>query len=409
MLTERANNEDLPCGSKPSHNGRDPAGQAGPSPAEGMPCHVFVKSDKAEREASLPYHRRWRKRGKRLLKRGAKRGKRLLIHAARQLGPKIRSNSKLLLDIVSAHLARDKDIVLRRVEGQSRGRSLKRLCIFSHFDRDDLIDPYVIRYLAELRRLDMFIVFVSTAERLGDDQIKAVLPHVGRVIVRRNTGRDFGSWRTGLAECPNLAAYDQVVLANDSVYGPVFPLQDVFAAMDGRGLDIWGITDSLERGYHLQWYFLVFGRRAVASRFFERFWRRYRYVTAKSYVIRAYELGLSRAALRHKLRLGAFCEYRAIAPCLSRASRAPGEDAVVIPDPSRRPLNPTHFFWQALLREFRCPFIKIELLRDNPSHISDIGKWRDILSEVAPNFDGEIIARHLARMSSASRPATLAA
>jgi lipopolysaccharide biosynthesis protein len=400
MLTEHASNKNLPCDSKLPHNDKEPARQAAPSSADGRSRHdaryVFVNLGKKDERAGLPYHRRWRKRGKRLLKRGAK-----------GLKLKARFGGALLLEIMCPRrLARDKSAVLRRVAGHSQGHSLKRLCIFSHFDRDDLIDPYVVRYLAELRRLGMFIVFVSTSERLGDDQIKAVLPHVGRVVVRRNTGRDFGSWRAGLAECPDLAAYDQVILANDSVYGPLFPLQDVFAAMDGRDLDIWGITDSLERGYHLQSYFLVFGRRAVASRFFERFWRRYRSITFKPYVVEVYELGLSRAALRHKLRLGAFCEYRAIAPCASRASRAPGEPPVFIPDPSRRPLNPTHYFWQVLLRELRCPFIKIDLLRDNPSRIPDAGKWRDVVFEVAPDFDREIIARHLARLSSASRPTT---
>ena len=42
----------------------------------------------------------------------------------------------------------------------------------------------------------------------------------------------------------------------------------------------------------------------------------------------------------------------------------------------RTPLNPTSDLWRQLLQA-RFPFLKRELLRDNPSEVSDISDWRD--------------------------------
>lgn len=43
---------------------------------------------------------------------------------------------------------------------------------------------------------------------------------------------------------------------------------------------------------------------------------------------------------------------------------------------TRTPLNPTSDLWRQLIQA-GFPFMKRELLRDNPSHVSDIIDWRD--------------------------------
>jgi hypothetical protein len=45
---------------------------------------------------------------------------------------------------------------------------------------------------------------------------------------------------------------------------------------------------------------------------------------------------------------------------------------------ARIPLNPTSDLWRQLLQA-GFPFLKRELLRDNPSRISDIADWRDVV------------------------------
>ena len=43
----------------------------------------------------------------------------------------------------------------------------------------------------------------------------------------------------------------------------------------------------------------------------------------------------------------------------------------------RTPLNPTSDLWRQLMVA-GFPFIKRELLRDNPTHIPDVAEWRDV-------------------------------
>ena len=52
------------------------------------------------------------------------------------------------------------------------------------------------------------------------------------------------------------------MLANDSVYGPLFDLKEILARCDASA-DIWGMTDNRAGGYHLQSYFLLFRGRAL--------------------------------------------------------------------------------------------------------------------------------------------------
>ena len=62
----------------------------------------------------------------------------------------------------------------------------------------------------------------------------------------------------------------------------------------------------------------------------------------------------------------------------------------------RMPLNPTAELWRQLL-EAGFPFIKRELLRDNPADVLDIADWRDV---VQAHMDNSIdaIERDLQRV-----------
>ena len=48
----------------------------------------------------------------------------------------------------------------------------------------------------------------------------------------------------------------------------------------------------------------------------------------------------------------------------------------------RSPLNPTSDLWRQLLLA-RFPFIKRELLRDNPSRVPDVVEWKSVASEIS--------------------------
>lgn len=117
----------------------------------------------------------------------------------------------------------------------------RRACLFALYDPDGLVDDYVVAYVAELaRHAD---VFVLADCELAPGQLGRLSGSVAGAWARRHGGHDFGSWSVlarDLVGWPALAAYDEVLLANDSCW-LLQPLDDVFAEMDARECDFWGL------------------------------------------------------------------------------------------------------------------------------------------------------------------------
>ena len=252
-----------------------------------------------------------------------------------------------------------------------------KLCFFSHYDKDGIIDPYVIYYLEKLLSLGCDIVFVSTATIITKDEIKKIKDICAQVIVKENIGYDFGSWKTALVMSePLLANYEKLLLCNDSVYAPVYDLQSVFLQMQDRDLDAWGITESRDMGYHLQSYFLVFDKKVFQDAKFLNFWGNYTTYKYKRNVIEYYEVGLSRFMIDNGYKLAAYCpmdEYMSDT------------------------YNMSHLSWKTLITEKRSPFIKIELFRDNPMMI-DLSEAKDIIAHET-DYSIELIHNHLKRVA----------
>lgn len=269
------------------------------------------------------------------------------------------------------------------------------LCVFAHYDRDNLVDDYVVQYLLALADAGCDIVFVSTA-KLGAKQIEKIVPFCADIIVRPNLGYDFGSYRTGLEYVHDrLADYERVILANDSVYGPLCSLRYILDEMSSTKSDVWSITDSWEHGYHLQSYFLVVRDCVFLD---DRFWQfvyriGYLHRTKRS-VIRDYEVKLTRYMLRLGFGAEAWISYTEARDKLLR--KYPNYAYNWLLDFNY--VNPTHFFWFSLIKDFDAPFIKVELIRDNPQNLEGVaGNWRKLVDE-SEYPDSEIIMKHLKRM-----------
>lgn len=228
----------------------------------------------------------------------------------------------------------------------------RRLVVFAHYDAQGEVKRYVQHNLRALRAECARLVFVSTAALQPTD-----LARIGglcdEIVLRDNVGFDFTMWRQVL-DRTDLAAWDELVLANSSVFGPVFPLGPVFERMATRPCDAWGMTENDDFAWHLQSYFLVFRSAVLRSPIFRQFWDSVLPYRDKEQVIRSYEIGLSRLLLDHGFRLEAFAPRegeRAGWP-FSLGGRG-------------RRVNPTCGLPVPLLRA-GMPFVKAELLRDNP-------------------------------------------
>jgi hypothetical protein len=237
----------------------------------------------------------------------------------------------------------------------------KRLCIFAHFDPNNRVHDYVYCYLKEIHKNGYDIIFVTTSD-IKDDYIHGLIKICAKVIVRSNIGLDFGSWATAIREKPNINQYNEVLLANDSVFGPISNLQDMLEYMRKQNLDVWGCTDSYEFEHHLQSYFIAFNKKVIDSGFLEDFFRKHTVFSDKFKIIKEYEVGLSRQLKQRGFKIGAYCQYKDIASYMCWEGKEHSYSLY-----SEQCTNSTHLFWDILVNYFNCPFIKRELLVKNPT------------------------------------------
>ena len=272
-----------------------------------------------------------------------------------------------------------------------------RVAVLMHFDRSGKVSDEVMAYARELALNEYSVAFVTNSGCLAPSAFAALRQHCAAIFVRRNIGYDFGAWRDvvdtlGLPR-PGMT---ELLLLNDSMHGPLRPLQATLARLDYAAADIWGLTDSWQQRYHLQSYFLGFGETALRDPAFAAFWRNVLPVRSKSFVIRAYEVGLTQAMLKAGLRCRAVWRYedlvdtataQGVLDGIIRAGRfrAARHDPLLrvrkeqidrIRGAAARQIavNPTADLWRQLLHA-GFPFVKRELLRKNPSRVADIADW----------------------------------
>ena len=293
--------------------------------------------------------------------------------------------------------------------------NVRRLCVFAHYDRDGMVDDYVYFYLKALLQVCSKIIFVSVSLN-NDDDFKSLEGLGIEVVVRGNTGYDFYSYKVGLAR-QNVSQYDEVVICNDSVYGPFVNLSGTFEEMDKRECDFWGVTDSYQRKYHIQSYFLVFKNNVSSSDVFKCFWEGLEKESLKARVVDKYEIGLSQRLIRFGFKSD--CIYKSeknksfknMVNSLFRISRVDIKKQIknnTVKNTLQKlvtigNVNPTHKNWKETLSKKKSPFIKVELLRDNPAGVNDKD---DIISYINRyyNYPVSLISEHLERMKSSCAP-----
>ncbi len=331
------------------------------------------------------------------------------LGAARQTGLVLLRAAKTLTDqvlVLPALLSRNEHFVLTTLPGHRSLEGAADVAVFVHFDRGGEVHDYVLFYLRAIRDAGFEILFVSNGPLLPARSLAKLEPLCARIVCRRNVGYDFGAYRDGLRALGDLAQFNRVLLANDSVYGPLFDLSAVLSRC-GDQAAVWGMTDSWSIRYHLQSFFLLIGREALTSPHFTSFWAGVLPLQSKGLVIRRYEVGFTQAMLRAGLHCEALFPYRVAAQDLVRASHEGrfSEDAIgpVMLDffamllrrvESGRPLNPLHHFWDHMISGHHCPFIKRELLARNPARIPHAHLWERLIRTVS-TYDTKLIARHL--------------
>ena len=191
----------------------------------------------------------------------------------------------------------------------------KRFSMYCFYDKDGIVGEYVFYYLKALKEVSEFLYVIVNGCINENDRTK-LLTIANRVDIRENYGYDAYAYKHALNECKNiLPEYDELILSNNSFYGPLYPLTNMFECMENRdkrssnasNIDFWGITIHLRSdsilshkqklpyiNEHIQSYFVVFKRQVFLSNTFANFFHNLPAIDKFSDAVVLFELELTR-------------------------------------------------------------------------------------------------------------------
>lgn len=161
-----------------------------------------------------------------------------------------------------------------------------RLVIYFFYDNGGIVDDYNIYMLKEIMKncSRLFVVSNGSINEEGKHKFQSLN---AEILERENIGLDTGAYYDAMTQIGwnHLADFDEMILMNCTIMGPIFPFAEMFDSMDKRDLDFWGITkfhgaktdpDGLAKsGYikeHIQSHFITIRKSLLEKEDFRLYW-----------------------------------------------------------------------------------------------------------------------------------------
>lgn len=164
--------------------------------------------------------------------------------------------------------------------------SVNRVAVFAFYDKDGMVDDYICVLLQEMKVHCRKLLFVVNGELSSEGRVK--IEQLGaEILMRENAGLDISGYKAGILYLEEtLSTYDELVMLNQTIYGPIYPFAEMFDEMNARDVDFWGMTkhpgiDEDPWGTaggervpaHLQSYFVVVRKPMLTSEDFLTYWK----------------------------------------------------------------------------------------------------------------------------------------
>lgn len=164
---------------------------------------------------------------------------------------------------------------------------LTRIGIFLFRDEEGIVDDYV-KYLLDDISQNLEELYIVVNGALTEEGRRCFEIYTQNIVVREDRGYDVAGWQDVILNfCgfEKILKYDELILFNDSFFGPIYPFAEVFCTMDRKKVDFWGLSSHGaapgngvcpygDRPRYLQTYFLGFRRELVSSLPFQYFWEK---------------------------------------------------------------------------------------------------------------------------------------
>jgi hypothetical protein len=319
------------------------------------------------------------------------------FHPARPILSESQRGKESVLEVLG-----DKESFLSSVS------AMKRLAVMSTFRAEGMIDGNARHLVQSLIESGFEVLVVDTSKHCPADSLGAKL-----LIHRKNFGRDFASWHAGLEFLGiSTASLNQLLLVNDSCYGPFSNLSPLFEEIDSIDADVVSLTDGWFGGYHLQSNFMLVKNEALNNLAVETFFESYGFPILKFSIVREGEIGFSKALLASGYKLHALFSYeRATKTFISDyqenlrlsaevkdknysydfvSHQENWSHSIFDQITTGKPLNTTHALWSVLIK-LGFPFVKKDLILKNQPEVPNLAIFEELVrSEFGFNDFGNI-------------------
>lgn len=265
-------------------------------------------------------------------------------------------------------------IIYNNIEKYSRNS--KRLAIFASFSKNGKIADYVIYYLKELKKICENIIFVADCP-IFPEEINKIKDLVIFAQFKRHNEYDFGSYKYGFQFAQNnnlLNNTDELIICNDSCYGPVYPFTDTFKIMQNKECDFWGLSSDIIEKEHVQSFFYVFKNNIFKTNEFAAFFNNVKHQKNVAGVIKKYEVGFTDYLRNLGYKFGTLVPLE------------------IKENSYNKYINKTTSIPCTLIKEYKFPLIKIKIF-DKKTVLQEQSaqKTLDYLKEINPELHNIIL------------------
>lgn len=188
---------------------------------------------------------------------------------------------------------------------------MKRICLFAGYDSKNIIHDYVVYYLKELSKVAD--VYYMADNEISEHEKAKIAPYVKGAYGFNHKKYDFGSWQEliKIIGWDKISAYDELILANDSVFGPLYPIKELFDKIEkDTAWEVCGITeecyiDKLNNTYNInnfiQSYFVIIKKHIFIKDYIKQFFNDYTFYQSKAEVVLYGEKKLSKIFIENNV------------------------------------------------------------------------------------------------------------
>lgn len=157
---------------------------------------------------------------------------------------------------------------------------MRRVGIYVIYDKNGIVDEYIYNGITELKKVCWKVIVVING-KCGLEYLKRLNASADIVYKRKNQGYDGEAYRSIILK-ENWNSVDELILCNDTFYGPLYGWKTIISDMKNCKAEFWGLSSYLI-GYsqlldrniasHIQGYFIFIREKLLHSSDFIDFWK----------------------------------------------------------------------------------------------------------------------------------------